>query len=96
MWHRTPLPDFLIAEAALHHNLGVVHVEGDFNRIAEVRSMTARRLRTREQERSYMPGRTLYPLEPDTCGAATYLRTSESGTASVSDDEGTVMETGEP
>jgi len=45
MWHRTPIPDLLIAETALHHHLGVVHVDGDFDRIAEVRPLTARRLR---------------------------------------------------
>lgn len=44
MWHRTPIPDLLIAETALHHGLGVVHVDGDFDRIAEVRALTARRL----------------------------------------------------
>jgi predicted nucleic acid-binding protein len=41
MWHRTPLPDLLIAETALHHGLGVVHVGGDFDRIAEVRQLPA-------------------------------------------------------
>ncbi len=44
MWHRTPIPDLLIAETALFHNLGVVHVDGDFARIAEVRPLVARRL----------------------------------------------------
>ncbi|HEY7731984.1 MAG TPA: PIN domain-containing protein [Gaiellaceae bacterium] len=44
MWHRTPIPDLLIAETALHHELGVVHVEGDFERIAEVRPLVVRRL----------------------------------------------------
>ncbi len=44
MWHRTPIPDLLIAETALHNELGVVHVDGDFDRIAEVRPLTARRL----------------------------------------------------
>jgi predicted nucleic acid-binding protein len=44
MWHRTPIPDLLIAEIALHHGLGVVHVDGDFERIAEVRPLTVRRL----------------------------------------------------
>jgi predicted nucleic acid-binding protein len=44
MWHRTPIPDLLIAETALHHELGVVHVDGDFDRIAEVRPLIARRL----------------------------------------------------
>ena len=44
MWHRTPIPDLLIAETALHHDLGVVHVDGDYGRIAEVRPLVARRL----------------------------------------------------
>jgi predicted nucleic acid-binding protein len=44
MWHRTPIPDLLIAETALFHDLGVVHVDGDFARIAEVRPLIARRL----------------------------------------------------
>jgi predicted nucleic acid-binding protein len=44
MWHRIPIPDLLIAEIALHHNLGVVHVDGDFERIAEVRPLVVRRL----------------------------------------------------
>jgi predicted nucleic acid-binding protein len=45
MWHRTPIPDLLIAETALHHGMGVVHVDGDFDRIAEVRALVVRRLR---------------------------------------------------
>ncbi len=44
MWHRIPIPDLLIAETAIHHQLGVVHVGGDFDRIAEVRPLTSRRL----------------------------------------------------
>ncbi len=44
MWHRTPIPDLLIAETALHHDLGVLHVDGDYSRISEVRPLTARRL----------------------------------------------------
>jgi predicted nucleic acid-binding protein len=44
MWHRTPIPDLLIAETALHHGLGVAHVDADFDRIAEVRPLTVRRL----------------------------------------------------
>jgi predicted nucleic acid-binding protein len=44
MWHRTPIPDLLIAETALHHGLGVAHVDGDYERIAEVRELTVRRL----------------------------------------------------
>ena len=44
MWHRTSIPDLLIAETALYHGLGVVHVDRDFERIAEVRSLRVRRL----------------------------------------------------
>jgi predicted nucleic acid-binding protein len=44
MWHRTPIPDLLIAETALHHGLGVAHVDSDFDRIAEVRPLKVRRL----------------------------------------------------
>lgn len=44
MWHRIPIPDLVIAETALHHGLGVVHVDGDYERIAEVRPLTVRRL----------------------------------------------------
>ncbi|MGI8426534.1 MAG: PIN domain-containing protein [Actinomycetota bacterium] len=39
MWHRIPVPDLLIAETALHHNLGVVHVDADFEKIAKVRPL---------------------------------------------------------
>jgi hypothetical protein len=45
LWHRTSIPDLLIAETALHHSLGIVHVDGDYDRIAEVRPLTTRRLR---------------------------------------------------
>lgn len=44
MWHRIPIPDLFIAETALVHDLGVLHVDGDFDRIAEVRPLVARRL----------------------------------------------------
>ncbi len=44
LWHRIPIPGLLIAETALHHNLGVVHVDRDFARIAEVRPLVVRRL----------------------------------------------------
>lgn len=44
MWHRTPIPDLLIAETALNHGLGVVHVDRDYERITEVRPLVARRL----------------------------------------------------
>jgi len=45
MWHRTPIADLLIAETALYRDLGVVHVDGDFDRIAEVRPLAVRRLK---------------------------------------------------
>lgn len=44
MWHRTPIPDLLIAETALHHEMGVVHSDRDFERIAEVRPLRLRRV----------------------------------------------------
>lgn len=44
MWHRTSIADLLIAETAMAHRFGVVHVDGDFERIAEVRPLTVRRL----------------------------------------------------
>lgn len=44
MWHRTPIPDLLIACTALHHELGVVHVDRDYERIAEVRPLVVRRV----------------------------------------------------
>lgn len=44
MWHRTPITAILIAVTAIHHRLGVVHVDGDFDRIAQVRDLEARRL----------------------------------------------------
>lgn len=45
LWHRTPISDLLIAETALHHDLGVLHLDRDFERIAEVRPLRHRRLR---------------------------------------------------
>lgn len=44
MWHRTPIPDLLIACTALHHSLGILHVDRDFDRIAEVRPLVVRGL----------------------------------------------------
>lgn len=44
MWHRTPIPDLLIAATALHHSLGVVHVDRDFDRIAHVCQLAVLRL----------------------------------------------------
>ena len=36
MLHRVTIRNLIIAETALHHGLGVVHVDADFDRIAEV------------------------------------------------------------
>lgn len=44
MWHRTPIADLFIAETAVHHSLGIVHVDRDYERIAEIRPLTVRRL----------------------------------------------------
>ncbi len=44
LWHRIPIPDLLIAETALFHGLGVLHVNGDYDRIREVRPLVTRRL----------------------------------------------------
>ena len=44
MWHRTSIPDLLIAETALFHEMGVLHVDGDYERIAEIRPLTTRRV----------------------------------------------------
>ena len=45
MGHRTPISDLLVACTALHHGLGIVHVDRDFERIGEVRPLSIRRLR---------------------------------------------------
>lgn len=44
MWHRISIGDLLIAETALHHKLGILHVDRDYDRIAEVRPLVSRRL----------------------------------------------------
>ncbi len=44
LWHRIPIPDLLIAETALFHDSGVLHVDGDFERIAAVWPLVLRRL----------------------------------------------------
>lgn len=44
MWHRIPIPDLLIAEVALYHGFGILHVDRDYDRIAEVRPLTQRRV----------------------------------------------------
>jgi predicted nucleic acid-binding protein len=42
LWHRIPIPDLLIAETALFHDMGIVHVDRDYDRIAEVRPLVSR------------------------------------------------------
>jgi predicted nucleic acid-binding protein len=37
LWHRRPIPDLLIAVTAMHHGVGVVHADSDFDLIAKVR-----------------------------------------------------------
>ena len=44
MWHRIPIPDLLIAETALHHGMGEVTLNADFDGIAAVRPQVVRRL----------------------------------------------------
>ena len=39
LWHRRPIPDLLIAVTALHHDVGVVHADNDFDLIAQVRPL---------------------------------------------------------
>lgn len=46
LWHRVPIPDLLIAVTALTHQVGVLHVDADFERIAAVRPLMIRRLET--------------------------------------------------
>ncbi len=47
MWHRTAIPDLFIAETALHHRAGVLHLDRDYARIAAVRpDFKSRELRT--------------------------------------------------
>jgi len=44
LWHRIPIPDLFVAETALFHALGVVRVDGAFDRIADGRPLRVRRL----------------------------------------------------
>jgi predicted nucleic acid-binding protein len=44
LWHRIPIPDLFIAETALFYELGVVHVDGNYDQIAKVRPLVTRRL----------------------------------------------------
>jgi predicted nucleic acid-binding protein len=47
LWHRRPIPDLLIAVTALHHDVGVVHADGDFDLIAKVRPLRSWKLDVR-------------------------------------------------
>ena len=44
LWHRRPIPDLVIAITALHHDVGVVHVDADFDLIAQVRPLRSWKL----------------------------------------------------
>ena len=44
LWHRRPIPDLLIAVTALHHSVGVVHADSDFDLIAQVRPLRSWKL----------------------------------------------------
>jgi predicted nucleic acid-binding protein len=44
LWHRRPIPDLLIAITALHHDVGVVHADSDFELIAQLRPLRSWRL----------------------------------------------------
>lgn len=44
LWHRRPIPDLLIAVTALHHDVGVVHADSDFELIAQVRPLRSWKL----------------------------------------------------
>ena len=44
LWHRLSIPDLFMAETALYHNVGILHVDRDFERIAEVRPLVTQRL----------------------------------------------------
>jgi predicted nucleic acid-binding protein len=44
LWHRRPIPDLLIAITALHHDVGVVHSDSDFELIAQLRPLRSWKL----------------------------------------------------
>jgi predicted nucleic acid-binding protein len=45
LWHRRPVPDLLIAVTALHHDVGVVHADNDYDLISKVRPLRSWKLR---------------------------------------------------
>ena len=55
MDHR-PIPDLLIAVTDLHHDVGVVHADGDFELIAQVRPLRTWKLTITEPEGSVRAG----------------------------------------
>jgi predicted nucleic acid-binding protein len=44
LWHRRPIPDLLSAITAMHHGVGVVHADADFDLIATVRPLRSWKL----------------------------------------------------
>ena len=44
LWHRRPIPDLLITLTALHHDVGIVHADNDFELIAQVRPVRSWKL----------------------------------------------------
>jgi predicted nucleic acid-binding protein len=44
LWHRRPIPDLIIAVTAIHHHVGVVHADNDFDLIATVRPLKSWRI----------------------------------------------------
>jgi predicted nucleic acid-binding protein len=44
LWHRRPIPDLLIAVTAMHHDVGVIHADNDFDLIAKVRPLRSRKI----------------------------------------------------
>ena len=45
LWHRRPIPDLLIAVTALHHGVGVVHADNDFDLISQLRPLRSWKIR---------------------------------------------------
>lgn len=43
--HRRPIPDLLIAITAMHHDIGVVHADNDFELIAQIRPLRSWKLK---------------------------------------------------
>ena len=56
-WDVAPhaLSDVLIAETALHHGLGIIHTDRDYDRLAEVRALKVRRVQCRPLDPGRLP-----------------------------------------